>query len=365
VEVTEIVLSRHELQILTNSIYRSDTRYLHVRYPLYETELFTLDIYKPELTKIVRPNDLDWARSQRKPLDRSVSADELPTFNDLKNCLLSSGFLEYKNERDVTRQLADLRDEVRDPNKRPRPIFVALDTNVLYERFLSRHLPLKDAESGRIVEAQDFRYALSEIVQLEIDARITHKYSREEIQGLTSALGHGDLVKEFSNGSGRRERLAKLAYNEINYVLTELKALRVRGNPTKGKEENDIEIAQSYRNWARNGQYDVLLITADEDMVNHARASELMPLQLEFPYDVPEHGRLDPWKASDLIYDLALVFGVIGLDGEILVFGEWAGKSSADYQHENVKVRIQDVARAANVSKQLDVCRRVLQRVRE
>ena len=363
--MTELVMSRRELQILTNAIYRSDTRYVHVLYPLYETELFTLDVEKPELTKIVRPDKLDWARSTRKPLDRSVSADELPSFNDLKNCLLSSGFLNYKNEKEITKELADLRDEVRDPNKRPRPVFVAADTNVLYERFLSRHMPLKDAETGRTVDASDFRYALSEIVQIEVDSRITHKYSRDEIQGLTAALGHGDLLKEFSNGSGRKERIAKLAFNEMNYLLTELKALRVRGNPTKGKEENDIEIAQSYRNWARNGQYDVLLLTADEDMVNHARTSELMTLQLEFPYDVPEHGRLDPWRMSDLVYDLAMVFGVIGLDDSMLVFGEWAGKASSDYQHENVKVRMRDVSQAGGVAKQLDVCRKVLQRVRD
>ncbi len=363
--MSELVMSRQELQILTNSIYRSDTRYVHVAYPLYEVELFTLDIAKPELTNIIRPDRLDWARNTKKPLDRSVSADELPTFNDLKNCLLSAGFLDYKNEREITRELADLRDDTRDPNKRPRPVFVAVDTNVLYERFLSRHLPLRDAESGRTVEASDFRYALSEIVQLEIDARITHKYSRDEILALTAALGHGDLLREFSNGSGRRERLAKLAFNELDFVLTDLKALRVRGTPIKGKEKNDIEIAQSYKNWARNSQFDVLLLTADEDMVNHARASELMTLQLEFPYDVPEHGRMDPWKVSDLAYDLALVFGVISLNDSMTLFGEWAGKSSSDYQRENVKVRMKNDEQAKAVAKQLDVCRKVLTKVRE
>lgn len=361
----ELVMSRQELQILTNSIYRSDTRYLHVMYPLYEIELFTLDIGKPELTKIVRPDKLDWARSTRKPLDRSVSADELPSFNDLKNCLLSSGFLAYKNEQQVTKELADLKDDIRDPNKRPRPVFVAVDTNVLYERFLSRHMPLKDADTGRTVDASDFRYVLSEIVQMEIDSRITHKYSRDEIQGLTASLGHPEILREFSNGSGRRERLAKLAFNELDHLQTELKALRIRGAPTKGKEENDIEIAQSYKNWARSGQYDVFLLTADEDMVNHARASELMTVQLEFPYDVPEHGRMDPWKVSDLVYDLALVFGVLGLNDSTMVFGEWAGKASSDYQRENVKVKMQDDEQAKVVSKQLNICRRVIEKLHE
>ncbi len=362
--MSELVMSRQELQILTNSIYRSDSRYLHVTYPLYDLELFTLDIGKPELTKIVRPDQLDWARSTRKPLDRSVSADELPSFNDLKNCLLSAGFLTYKNEQEITKELADLKDDVRDPNRRPRPVFVAVDTNVLYERFLSRHMPLKDEETERTVDAQDFRYVLSEIVQMEIDSRITHKYSRDEIQGLAASLGHADILREFSNGSGRKERLAKLAFNEMNFLLTDLRALRIRGNPTKGKEENDIEIAQSYKNWARNGQYDVFLLTADEDMVNHARTSELMTLQLEFPYDVPEHGRIDPWKMSDLIYDLAVVFGVIGIDDSTMVFGEWAGKGSSDYQREHVKVKMLGEDQAKTVSKQLEVSRLVLQKVR-
>lgn len=359
----ELVMSRRELQILTNSIHRGDKRYIHVSYPFYEVELFTLDIEKPELTNLVKPEDFDWSRTAKKPLDRSFSADELPSFTDFKNCLLSSGFVNYKNEAEITRKLLELREEAKDPNKRPRPVFVAVDTNILYNRFLSRHLPLKDEETGAIVEASDFRYVLSEIVQMELDSRITHKYSRDEIQGLSSVLSHPELLREFSNGSGRRERIAKLAFNEMSYLLTELKALRIKGTMAKGKERNDIEIAQSYKNWARSGDYDVFLLTADEDMVNHAMASELMTLQLEMPYDVPAHARIDAWRLSDLLYDLALVFGALSLDNEgMVVLGEWGGKSSSDYIGERVKVRFGENGKADEVSKQLDICRRILNR---
>ena len=357
----ELVLSRKELQIVTNAIYRSDTRYIHVSYPFYKIELFTLDINKPELSKLVRPDQFDWTRTERKPLNRSFSADELPSYSDLRNCLLSSGFLNYKNESEVTKKLLELRDEARDPNKRPRPVFVAVDTNILYDRFLSRHLPVRDDSTGRTAEATDFRYVLSEIVQMEIDSQITHKYSKEEISGLASVMSSPELLKEFSNASGRRERNAKLAFNEMNYLLTELRALRIKGTAARDKEKNDIEIAKSYKQWARSGDYDVFLLTADEDMVNHARTSELMTLQLELPFAVPEHARIDPWRLSDLIYDLAVTFGVISLDNEnTLVFGEWGGKSSSDYMRENVKIRFEDDQRHASVLKQLELCRRVL-----
>ena len=357
----ELILSRRELQILTNAIYRGDKRYIHVSYPFYGIELFTLDINKPELTNIVRPDAFDWTRTGKKPSDRSFSPDELPSFSDLRNCLLSSGFLDYKNEAEITKKLADLKEEALNPNKRPRPVFVAVDTNILYDRFLSRHLPLLDEGTGRSVEAKDFRYVLSEIVQMEIDSRITHKYSKEEIQGLGSILSHPELLREFSNGSGRRERVAKLAVNEMDYLLTELRALRIKGNAARGKERNDIEIAQSYKGWARSGDYDVFLLTADEDMVSHARTSELMTLQLELPFSVPEHARIDPWRMSDLIYDLALVFGAISLDNEnILVFGEWGGKSSTDYINENVKIRFTGEDKYPTVSLQSDLCRKIL-----
>lgn len=357
----ELVMSRQELQILTNSLYRSDRRYIHVSYPFYDLELFTLDINKPEITGIVRPDAFDWARNSRKPLDRAVSADELPSFSDLRNCLLSSGFLEYKNEAEIAEKLVELRDEARDPNKRPRPVFVAVDTNILYNRFLSRHFPMRDATRGLTVEATDFRYVLSEIVQMEIDSKITHKYSREEIQALSGVLSHPELLRDFANASGRRTRIAKLAFNEMNHLLTELRALRIKGSPVRGKERNDIEIAQSYKHWARGGDYDVFLLTADEDMVNHARTSELMTLQLELPFAVPEHARIDPWKMSDLLYDLAVTFGPVSLDNAgVLLLGEWGGKSSSDYQRERVKVRLADDQSHAEVARQLEICQKVI-----
>ena len=359
----DLVMSRNELQILTNAIYRGESRYVHVSYPFYSIELFTLDIGKPELKDIVRPDAFDWARNSKRPLDRSVSADELPSFSDLRNCLLSSGFLNYKNEQEIKERLLTLCEESRDPNKRPRPVFVAIDTNILYDRFLSRHLPLTDG-SGSTLQATDFRYVVSEVVLLEVDSKITHKYSRDEIRALAQVFSHPELLQEFSNASGRRTRVAKLAMNEMNYLLTELRALRIKGTPARDKERNDIEIAQSYKNWSRSNDYEVVMLTADEDMVSHARASELIPLQLEIPFAVPEHARIDPWKMSDLIYDLAVTFGVISLDNEdVRVFGEWGGKSSSDYSRENVKVVFQNEDRHEVVSRQLGICRRVLGKV--
>ncbi len=356
-----LVMDRRELQVLTNCVYGGDSRYLRVSYPFFDLQLFMLDIRKPELKDIVPFEDFDRARMERKPVDRGVSADELPTYNDLKTCLLTSGFVRYRNQAEAARQLLELRDSSRDPNKRPRPVFVAVDTNILYFRFLSRSMPLRDPESGRSVEAGDFRYVLSEIVQVEVDSRITHKYSRGEIEALSQLFAHKELLPEFRNGSGRRERLAKLAFNEMNYLMAELRALRIKGTPVRGKERNDIEIAQSYGSWAKEGDYDVLLLTADEDMMNHARTSELMALQLDYPHEMPRHGRIDPWSVSDLLYDLAVTFGAVSIaNAGLTLLGEWAGKNSGDYGRERVKVMFEDARAHAEVERQQALCRQIL-----
>lgn len=359
--MSHLVMSRRELQILTNCIHEGNTRYLHVSYPFYDLELFTLDVKKPELKGMVPYRGFEDERLRRKPADRAVSWDELPSYNDLKTCLLTSGFLKYRNQEEVARKLLELREEAKDPNKRPRPVFIGVDTNVLYFRFFSRTMPLRDSGTGRLVEAEDFRYVLSEIVQVEVDSRITHKYSRDEIDALGKLFAHKELLQEFRNGSGRRERLAKLAFNEVNHVMTELRALRIKGTGVRGKERNDIEIARSYGSWAKDGDYDVLMLTADEDMMNHSRTNELMSLQLEYPHDVPAHGRIDPWSVSDLLYDLAVTFGVIGLaNAGVTLFGEWGGKTSADYAGERMKVVFEDDSFRAEAERQQELCRRIL-----
>ncbi|GAI51531.1 unnamed protein product, partial [marine sediment metagenome] len=43
-------------------------------------------------------------------------------------------------------------------------------------------------------------------------------------------------------------------------------------------EERDILIAQSYRMFAMDSNVDVLLFTADEDMINHAMSADLEPV---------------------------------------------------------------------------------------
>ena len=56
-----------------------------------------------------------------------------------------------------------------------------------------------------------------------------------------------------------------------------------------------------------------------------------------------------------LIYDLAVVFGIINV-GDTIILGEWRGKSSEDYFQENVKIHNFE----PEFAKDLEICRGVM-----
>ena len=102
----------------------------------------------------------------------------------------------------------------------------------------------------------------------------------------------------------------------------------------------------SYSKFAREKEYDVLFITADQDMAFHAQNAEIPVEILTLPFDVPSDADITPWQTTNLLYDLAITFGVIELpEAHVTLFGEWKGKTSSDYTNENLKLTIDQGAR--------------------
>lgn len=354
-------MRRHELSVLLNHILEEGQGSLWVNYPFFDLPLFRLDLSKPLISNVVTQEQFETERMRRKPYGKEQLSANLPYYSDLRNCFLSSGLEEYTNEKKVLSRLQELHEETKDPNKRPRPLFIALDTNIFYARFLSRHLQTFDEFGRPLLRAEGLRYAISEMVQQEIDFQIIEKFRGEDIKELKRSLAASHYLDEFYNASGRRARLAKLALAELVYAFTELRAVRIKGSLTGNDySKNDIQIAQSYKDYSRRMDYDILLLTADEDMVYHANSAELMAIQLIIGAGMPTQKEIDPWCLQDLMYDLAVAFGVVEFTGRGIAFlGEWGGKSSEDYNEERIKVRIYDDIAAREVEKELALCRKI------
>lgn len=357
----DIVMRRGELSILLNHFGEEDHQHLWVHYPFFDLQLFRIDLEQPSISNIVTRDDFENERLRRKPYGNDQLGANLPFYNDLRNCFLSSRVEKYANEKKVLSRLQELHEEIKDPNKRPRPLFIALDTNIFYARFLSRHLQTFDEFGKPTLWAEGFRYAVSEMVQQEIDFQIIDKFRSDDIRELKKNLAGAHYLDEFYNASARKARLAKMALAEMIYAFSELRAVRIKGSLQGGDySKNDIQIAQAYKEYSRRMDYDVLLLTADEDMIYHANTAELMAIQLIIGSGVAAQTVVDPWCLQDLIYDLAVAFGVIELAGlQVAVLGEWGGKSSEDYNGERVKVRFGDDKTAGVIERELRLCRSI------
>ena len=357
----ELVMSRDELAILTNELCSFDGGRFAITYPFYGEELLKVDTHGPRLTDIIDGRRMDACSRDMKP--NGIDERHMINSRDLRNCLVMSGMVRFRNEDEIVGWLRELKTQSKDPAVRSKPVLVAVDTNILYFSFISRHLAFRDSDG--LPFHSGFRYAVSDIVRDEIGSAVQYKYSNKDIEAFRSTFRRKDLLKEFKNGSDVKARKAKLALNECEFLRRGLKAAVTSGQGTRNKEQNDREIARSYMRHARDTNCDMFLLTADEDMVTHAKTCDVATKQLLVHTDVPKDCAANPWSVKDLLHDLAVTMGVISIEGDetIVLLGEWRGKTSDDYSDEKVKVVFEGVEedRYARIMKELGTCREICQ----
>ena len=340
------IISKPDLMILLNEIYLSEKRVFSVKYPFYDLSLFQVDLGKYVIRNIVGEKKFNSERRVHVPESDFLRGD-MPRFTDFRDCLITSSFLPFTNIIDVRNRLMDLADTIRSPSGRSKPLYLALDTNLVYLKFFSRYFPIKSADGSKKVSAGDFRVALSDTVKEEIDAHIKHKYRASNLNKMKKKFGNSQIVDELFNCSARKTRIAKSAQNELKFLSADLEAERAEAKVfSQDKEERDREIAKSYSSFESQHNGEVLLFTADEDMAYHAKNAGLLDETLIIPHEVPAKGEILPNQLVDLLYDLAITFGVIRLGGcGVIIFGEWKGKSYNNYSNEQLKLKIQSQSR--------------------
>ncbi len=218
---------------------------------------------------------------------------------------------------------------------------------MLYFKFFSRYFPMRNSEGEIRVDARDFRVTISDMVKDEVDSNIKYKYRASNLNKMKKKFGLTPIVDEFFNASARKTRMAKSAQNELSFILGVLEAERAEATlSSEDKEERDRLIAKSYSNFEKQRNGEVMLLTADEDMAYHAKNANLLYETLIVPHEVPVSGKILPFCLVDLLYDLAITFGVIRLQGTgITIFGEWKGKGLTHYSKEGLKLIISKESR--------------------
>lgn len=338
-----------------NRVFSYGRNIIEVRAPLYDLKLFSLD-RNFRIRKLISREHFE---SRRKDMEASRTR-EFPTWYDFKDCFLTSSALRPRGWSAFLDRIEGIREGARKPSGKVTPVYLAIDTNVAYARIFSRHFPYVKEDS--FLEPDDFSYVMSGIIRKEIDNRIRYRYGKEDLSTIFAKVRDKDFLSRLAYRNELATRKAKLAQNEIDFLTKGLGALEITPQDYDfDKEKRDIIIAESYKSFKEENDVEVLLLTFDQNMVNHAKNARLEPFAFEYPRDEDMRNATDPWAIHPLIHDLAIVFGGLRLNPfSAYVFGEWNGKSTEDYEKERVMLQVDDrlpflkeLDREVNISRSL------------
>lgn len=354
----EEIVSKKELMIFLNQIQEEGLSSFEIIEPYFENRLLKVeikdDLYEVELTG---KSDFEIPISKDEYWDKA----EIPGFKEYKESLISSGFVEYENWSDFKSWARSLYQSEKDPGLSSESVFLTLDSNLAYYRFISRKFPLE--YDDMILEAQDFDYLLSSIVESEIDHHIRDKYDDSDLKMMGMHTEIGDVRYKFRNRGRLETRKSKFATEELNYLRGELNSARVTGRGSKtDSERNDILIVESLEEFCWDKNIDVALISTDRNMGNHAENAEIAFFVLEMPHSIPKKKKVGPDIVLNLLHDMALMYGMVKIpELSTDLFGIWGGKKDEHYSSESVKAWVNpgspiesQVKREMNIVNSLD-----------
>ena len=320
----EAVVSTDELQILLNLVDE-----ISVMYPLYRH--FDVIRAEPEeggyRLKIMQ-GDVDFEEQRFH--------EELPSYSDFLQCLLAAGAIQYANQEAFDEHLKAYR-------MLSKPLFLSPDTNVLYHRFLTnssidlREVLLVDTVREGIEASLNFKYTPSQLSEIKRDARYQQF-----------------LLDELINRRMKKSRLACIAlaeYRELRRYAVEIEGVE---RSTNDKEQNDLIIAKTLRRFEKERAAFPVMLTADRQMADLCEAEGIEHFHFTLPHAV-QADFCSSRSMRRLIYNLAMVFGVVRLNS-VVIFGEFKGKKSI----EELKLRFLDEELWKGFEKHLRICRRLM-----
>ncbi|MFO7793104.1 MAG: hypothetical protein R6W73_09050 [Candidatus Saliniplasma sp.] len=334
----EEVLTKDRLMMLLNEAEKKGIDRFTITEPYTDTQLIEVIPKDGSYNVILSGKDkFGPYPSEEDYWDR----EDIPDFYDYKECLISSGLVEFDNWLEFKEWVKYLYKSEVDPTLASTSVFMSIDTNLAYFRLFSRRFPL-EYEEGTVIRAEDFDYLLSSIVENEIDHKIKDKYDNSDLKMMGMYTKIGDIRFNFRNRGKLSTRRAKFATEELNYLRGKLNAARIKGTPSKtDSEKNDIRIVESLEKFSWDRNIVVALVSTDRNMGNHAENSEIPYFILEMPKSIPRENLVESDIVLNLMHDLALTFGAVKIpELKTTLFGIWGGKRDEDYWNESVKAWI-------------------------
>ena len=328
--MNDILVRDEELQILINSLDE-----IRISYPLYEGEIL---IAHPEGAGFSlelpasRETFKNWVAGY-EPI-----AAELPSYDDLQECMFSSGIVHYTNQGAFESMLASYK-------QLKKAVFFGLDTNLFYHGYASNNPQIEHTA-----------YLIVDTVRDEVAYAINRKYPAKMIREMMElAPGCREYITELDNKRMKRSRKAAyLALKEYRTIRDRAMEIPAPGPHTHLSEENDRNIVRALRKFEEERYALPVLLTADIYMADLCMTEGLEHFYFDRPYRLETTTCTAP-AFRRLLFNLAAVFGFLDCSGTT-IFGEYGGKGN---DLDELKVRFQDGEAYHEFMRELRICRQL------
>ena len=249
---------------------------------------------------------------------------DLPDEQTYTRMMVASGHVELKNIDEV-RTFVN-RYGYPDLEAGHDPVVVGLDANIL-----SWQLPEVldvDSDTGETDEKgrrPTNGYALATGVKEELDWRFD-QYNTHE---LTEAFG--PEFERLDNQPAGSNREGLLGLHEYRRLRTD------RMVDVVESDAGDEAIVDAYRQFNEESQKQAILFSNDHGFVERSIDAGVPAQTIQFPVDIPRAATGSWTQATELLYYLAVLFGVVVLP-KVTMYGVWNGKEGRHWQHEQIDI---------------------------
>ncbi|QSG16327.1 hypothetical protein [Halapricum desulfuricans] len=325
-------VSRQQLLVLLNALYDLNERTISVRHPAEAIgELIRIDLGEPEASTVHITTGAMTYESLLDDIRRDhgkAISDELPNEVAYVKAMVASGLVDVRNREEIDTFLR--RYGYQDLHEGHPPRYAGIDTNLLPWRMhdvlgIDPMLHGQDSEPAPING-----YTLAEGVDAEL--RHGHRYGQTAVDAteLAAALG-----SEFTRLAGQPNEDSR----EMRLGLKEYRRLREsRPHDIVESGEGDADIIRGCKAYYEDESTGVILFSNDHGFVERAREQKVPAIHVDFELDVPETITATWDEIALLLYEFAVLFGVIVLPKATL-YGAWDDKDERNWRAEEIDVK--------------------------
>ncbi|KPA10620.1 hypothetical protein MHK_009174 [Candidatus Magnetomorum sp. HK-1] len=336
--IREYILNSSEIMLVFNALTKLGLeKNLKIQIPMMnDMTVFSFNL-NPESVKIKHFIDInDYSKfyySLSKQL-KGREQKEIPDYHMVSSVLYQAGLLKPGG----IDKLDSLIDSIRcsDILRGGDVYYIALDTNLLRDRFYSVYL-------SKIPFHQNLDFVLCDTVREELKNR-HDKIKKQKFKDMRP-IPYELLDTCFFNQNSLEDRLRYIGFLEYNEMRSKTSCEEIEAKAKKNGMLNDREIINAYSEFVDVGKK-IIFISRDNEIVRMMTGEDnVIPIILEHKPSRRKNFSIQWEQFFDLLYTLGVLFGklhiVTGKTKVADIYGVWKGKDVKEWETGRFKVCLQ------------------------